>query len=163
MISQQAEISMWALADSSYSLFRVWKWFTSVHSRLKESFLCTGDPSSHSLMRLFVCLFVCVFASMCTGVTPSWGTRRCRRSPSRSQRSPTCQDTREAAAPGSRSPKDWRRFTLRSNKAWSESPAHWCTLKTSVLARPIKSSNHKRLSFSIHELKMLLSNDLFLR
>lgn len=65
---------------------------------------------------LYLPSFICV----CSGVTLSWGTQRCRRSLSPSPRSLTCQDTREAAAPESRSPKDWRRFTLHSNKAWSE-------------------------------------------
>lgn len=67
--------------------------------------------------RVFVCVALCV----CVDVTLSWGTRRCRRSLSPSQRSPTCPDTRQAAPPESRSPKGWTRFTLPSNEASSES------------------------------------------
>lgn len=97
------------------------RWWESLPS-LKSSWIpmcfwiiadnaCIKDCLLQSLM---MCLCVCV------GVTLSWGTRWCRRSLSPSQRSPTCRDTKEAAAPESRSPKDWRKFTMLSNKAWSE-------------------------------------------
>jgi len=59
-----------------------------------------------------------------SGVTPSWGTQQCRRSPSQSPGSPICPGTNPAAAAAaaheSLSPKEWKKFTEPSNKAWSE-------------------------------------------
>lgn len=93
---------------------------SSPRKRLNQD-SCTQGTLRCSRSRVHLSLLVlCVFHA---DVTPSWGTRPCRRSLSPSQRSPTCQDTREAAAPESRSPNGWRRFTLRSNRASSEKHA----------------------------------------